>query len=225
MRAGLPVLVHKENRLRVGLLLFVAGSILYLAPNHFHIFRVHFLPLSPIDTAMPFIPQTIWLYVSEYFYVMVIYFSYREMSNLNRAIYAFLALQVICVSIFWLWPTVIARDTFPVPPTLGPLTSAVLTALRRADTPANCFPSFHVASVYLACFLLSSEVRWKFRFFLVWATAIAVSTLTTKQHYFADVVSGFALAVVLYYVFRNARIESAPATPQIASAMRTGSSN
>jgi membrane-associated phospholipid phosphatase len=156
---------------------------------------------------------------------MVVYFSYRDMSNLNRAIYAFTVLLLSCVLVFWLWPTVIARDLFPAPPTLDPYTGVVLAALRQADTPANCFPSFHVASVYLACFLLSSEGRWKFLFFLIWATAIAVSTLTTKQHYFADVVSGFTLAVILYYAFRNARIEFAPATPQAASAMRRGNSD
>jgi len=218
MKTVLPDLVHKENRLKVGILLFVAGAALYLAPNHFHLFSPHFLPLSPVDRAVPFIPQTIWLYVSEYFYLIVIYLSYRDMANLNRFIYAFVALQAVCVLVFWLWPTVIARDSFPAPPTLDSLTSIVLTALRRADTPANCFPSFHVASVYLSCFLLSGEGRWKFRFFLLWATAIAVSTLTTKQHYFADVLSGFILAVALYYAFRSARIKSAAATAASAIA-------
>ena len=123
MRMALPVLVHKENRLIVGLLLFAAAAILYLAPNHFHIFRLRLLPLSRIDVAVPFVPQTVWLYVSEYFYFIVIYWSYRDILNLNKFIYAFLALQVSCVLVFWLWPTVIARDLFPLPQNLDPLTS------------------------------------------------------------------------------------------------------
>ena len=220
MKKVLPILVQEENRLAFGILLFITGSIFYLAPNHFHIFRMHFLPLSPIDVGMPFIPQTIWLYISEYFYVIVIYFSYRDITNLNRFVYAVIALLLSCALVFWLWPTVIARDSFPAPLTLDPLTSAVLAALRRADTPANCFPSFHVGSVYLSAFLLSKEGRWKYAFFLTWATAITISTLTTKQHYFADVVAGFALAVILFYIFRKTRFEDRSVAPTPANASR-----
>jgi membrane-associated phospholipid phosphatase len=212
MRMGLPILVHKENRLIAGVLLFAATAILYLTSNHFHIFRVRLLPLSRIDVAVPFVPQTVWLYVSEYFYFAVIYWSYRDILNLNRFMYAFFSLLVGCVLVFWLWPTTISRDLFPLPENLDPVTCLVLTALRRVDSPANCFPSFHVGSVYLSCFLLSNEGRRKFRFFLVWATAISLSTLTLKQHYLVDVVSGFGLAVIFYCVFRRARFECVPIT-------------
>jgi len=34
--------------------------------------------------------------------------------------------------------------------------------------------------------------------FLLWTAAIALSTLTTKQHYVMDVLSGFAIATVSY---------------------------
>ena len=205
MRMGLPILVHKENRLIACVPLFAATAILYLTSNHFHIFRPRLLPLSRIDVAVPFVPQTVWLYVSEYLYGLVIYWSYRDTLNLNKCIYAVFSLLVTCVLVFWLWPTTFSRDLFPLPENIDPVTCLVLTALRRADSPANCFPSFHVGSVYLSCFLLSNEGRRKFRFFLVWATAISLSTLTLKQHYFVDVVSGFGLAVIFYCVFRRAR--------------------
>lgn len=210
MRIALPILVRKENRVMAGVLLFAATAILYLTSNHLHIFRPRLLPLSGIDVAVPFVPQTVWLYVSEYLYFVVVYFSFRDILNLNRFIYAFFSILVACVLVFWLWPTTISRGLFPLPKNLDPLTWMVLTALRRVDSPANCFPSFHVGSVYLSCFLLSNEGRRKFLFFLVWATAIALSTLTVKQHYFVDVVSGFGMAVIFYYVFRRTRFESAP---------------
>ena len=73
MRMGLPILVHKDHRLLAGVLLFAAAAILYLTSNHFHIFRPRLLPLSRIDVAVPFVPQTVWLYVSEYLYAAVIY--------------------------------------------------------------------------------------------------------------------------------------------------------
>jgi membrane-associated phospholipid phosphatase len=37
--------------------------------------------------------------------------------------------------------------------------------------------------------------------FFIWSTLIALSTLTTKQHYVADIVSGLLLAVVFYRWF------------------------
>jgi membrane-associated phospholipid phosphatase len=210
---GLPILVHKNNMVIAGVLLFSATAILYLTSNHLHIFRPRFLPLSRIDAAVPFVPQTVWLYVSEYLYLAVVYFSFRDILNLNRFIYAFCSILVACVLVFCFWPTIISRDLFPLPQNLDSVTSLVFTALRRVDGPTNCFPSFHVGSVFLSCFILSNEGRRKFLFFLVWATAISLSTLTAKQHYFVDVVSGFSLAVILYYVFRGARFEFVPITP------------
>jgi len=207
MRISLPILVHKEHRLRTGVLIFGAAAILYLTSNQFHIFRPRLLPLSRIDIAVPFVPLTVWLYVSEFVYAVVIYCSFRDTVNLNKCVYAVFSLLVTCVLVFWLWPTAFLRDLFPLPANLDPVTLAVFTALRRADSPSNCFPSFHVGSVFLACFILSNESRRKFLFFLVWATAISLSTLTAKQHYFVDVVSGFSLAIIFYFVFRRARFQ------------------
>jgi membrane-associated phospholipid phosphatase len=214
MRIRLPILVHKEQRLLAGVVLFAAAAILYMTSNHFHIFRPRVLPLSQIDIAVPFVPQTIWLYMSEFLYAVVIYFCYRDTLNLNRFVYALLSLLLTCVLIFWLWPTTISRDPFPLPDNLDRVTRQVFWTLRRTDSPANCFPSFHVGLVYLSCLILSNEGRRKFLFFLVWATAIAVSTLTVKQHYFVDVISGFSLAAIFFWVFRRAHFESGPATGQ-----------
>jgi len=207
MRIRLPMLVHKGRRLLAGVLIFGAAAILYLTSNHFHIFTPRFLPLSRIDVAVPFVPQTVWLYVSEYLYAAVIYCSYRDTLNLNKAVYAVFSLLVTCVLVFWLWPTTISREMFPPPENLDPVTALVFTTLRRVDSPANCFPSFHVGSVFLACFILCNESRRKFLFFLAWATAISLSTLTVKQHYLVDVVSGFSLAIIFYFVFRRARFQ------------------
>jgi membrane-associated phospholipid phosphatase len=58
----------------------------------------------------------------------------------------------------------------------------------------------HVSSCYLSSFVFLDEQRKKFPFFFAWATLVGVSTLTTKQHYIIDVVAGFALAVVSYWI-------------------------
>jgi len=44
--------------------------------------------------------------------------------------------------------------------------------------------------------LVYREQPKRFWWFLAWAVAIALSTLTTKQHYVVDVASGTVLAVM-----------------------------
>jgi membrane-associated phospholipid phosphatase len=56
--------------------------------------------------------------------------------------------------------------------------------------------------VYLSSFAFLSENRRRaFGIFFCWSTLIALSTLTTKQHYLADIVSGLTLAVPVFYWF------------------------
>ena len=61
----------------------------------------------------------------------------------------------------------------------------------------------HVACCYLTAlsFAPREESRGAFWFYFIWATLVAISTLPTKQHYVADVVSGATLAVVGYWFF------------------------
>ena len=199
----LTILIRKKSKLLAGGCLFLFAAIAYLTSNHFHIFPPHTLPISWVDRVVPFLPETVWIYVSEYVYFAVVYLTSRDTLNLNKFLYSFLSLQVFSILIFWLGPPAYPRDSFPFPANLGPLTRFVFASLRQVDTPANCFPSLHVSSVYLCSFLFFDEQREKFPFFFVWATAIALSTLTTKQHYAVDVAAGFGLAVIFYWLFHR----------------------
>jgi membrane-associated phospholipid phosphatase len=153
------------------------------------------------DQAIPFVPQTVWVYVSEYIYFIVIYALCRETLNMNRYVYAVLAIQFVSVAIFWAWPTTYPRHLFPLPDTLDPLTHQLFTSLREGDSPNNCAPSLHVSSVLLCAFLFFNEQREKLWFFLTWGTLISLSTLTTKQHYIVDVVSGLMMAILFHWIF------------------------
>jgi membrane-associated phospholipid phosphatase len=107
----------------------------------------------------------------------------------------------VSVLIFFIWPTVYPREQFPLPQDLNALTYYVFNYLRHADAPTNCCPSLHVSSVYLTSFLYLDEQRGKFPFFFGWGTLIALSTLTTKQHYLIDVVAGLMMAIVVWWIF------------------------
>lgn len=197
----LPIFVTRENKHLVGAITFVFAAVIYLMSNHFPFFEPKMLPMTAWDQAIPFIPETVWIYLSEYVFFIVIYLLCRETINMNRYVYAVVALQVVSVTIFWAWPTTYPRSLYPLPDSLDPLTHWAFSSLRHGDSPTNCAPSLHVSSVLLCSFLFFNEQREKLWFFLTWGAFISLSTLTTKQHYIVDVVSGLLMAILFHWFF------------------------
>ena len=203
LNLSLPLFLTPANKYWMGFFLYCITVILYLTSNHFHLSSPQLLPLSWVDKVVPFLPNTVWIYLSEYAFFVVVYLSCNDIINLNKYFYSFLALQLVSVLIFWMLPTTYPRDQFPLTSDLDALTYGVFYLLRKMDTPANCCPSLHVSSVYLSTFLFLDEQRKKFLFFFIWGTAISLSTLTTKQHYLVDVFSGFFMAAAIYWLFHK----------------------
>jgi membrane-associated phospholipid phosphatase len=200
---ALPLFLTRRNKYIYSLIWVALGASLYLTSNHFPIYPPQLLPMTRFDQWVPFVPWTVWIYSSEMFLFFSVYGFSRDVVNANKYLYSFLALQIISVTIFFLWPTTYPRDQFPLPSTLGPWTYHVFHNLRDVDAASNCLPSLHVSSCYLSSFLYLDEQRGKFPIFFAWATAIAISTLTTKQHYLIDVVAGLGLAIFVYLIFHR----------------------
>lgn len=200
---ALPIFLTRTTKYPVGIFAGLLAGVMYLTSNHFHIFPPQYLPMTRIDYIVPFVPWTVWIYISEFALFISVYVLTKDMANTNKYLYSFLALQTASVFIFWVWPTTYPRHLFPLPDDLNSLTRFVFTQLRETDTPANCAPSLHVSSCYLSAFIFLDEQKKKFPFFLLWATAIAVTTMTTKQHYLVDVILGFGMAVTFYWVFHR----------------------
>lgn len=79
----------------------------------------------------------------------------------------------------------------------------LIQAVRNTDQPINCAPSLHVSLAYqIALGFLKDQKRY-FPLVFSWATLLALSTLTTKQHYFLDVILGGALAVATHWIFHH----------------------
>jgi membrane-associated phospholipid phosphatase len=188
---ALPLFLTRRNRWTVGALVFAVGGLLYLVSNHYSFSPPRELPLTALDRAIPFVPYTVWIYMSEWVFFVAVYVAARDVVNLNKYLYSFFAQQALAVLIFMVWPTTYPRGLFPLPDSLERVTYAAFSALRLADAPTNCCPSLHVSSVFLSSFIFLDDRRARFPWFFGWATAIALSTLTTKQHYVVDVVTGF----------------------------------
>jgi membrane-associated phospholipid phosphatase len=198
----LPLFVTKRNKYFTGALMYALGYTFYYLTNHYPLLQEHYLPMTWVDEHAPFLPYSIFIYISEYFYFAFVYILLNNYDNINKYLYSFFLLQVVSCTFFMLYPTVYPRGDFPVPTDLPNWVQATWAWLRTVDAPGNCFPSLHVSSVYLSAFVFWTDNQKKlFWVFFVWATLIALSTLTTKQHYLADILSGLTLSIVFYRWF------------------------
>ncbi len=193
----------------MGLGLFSLAAPLYLVPNHFPVYEPFELPLTLLDRAIPLIPGTIYIYLSEYFLIFSAYFLVREPAIIARYLRAMFCLLLVSALVFVIFPTTYPRHLYPLPDGLDSVTRFLFELQRFADTPNNCFPSLHVATVLMAALSLRENRRW-FGVYLVWALLISLSTLTTKQHYGWDVFGGATLALTLDWYFLKRRSGSLP---------------
>ncbi len=198
---ALPLFLTQKNKYQTFLLWALMVNGFYLIPNHFPIYEPVYLEFSFIDHWIPFIPNTFWVYTSEFIMYFTAYIMAKDMENTNKFLYAFMGLFIITAIIFMIWPTVFPRDLYPLTKDINPITYFAFTWLRIFDAPTSCVPSLHVASTYLTSFIFLGEQKKKFKYFFIWATLIGLSTMTTKQHYFVDVISGLCLSIFIYWVF------------------------
>ena len=187
---------NNKQKVWVGPLGIVAFMVFYMIPNHLSLFQVHYLHMFEFEKNISFMDWSVWFYMSDYLYIAVVFTLLKNFENMNKIFYAQMMMLVFTMLVFLFYPTAYPR---PVVEYTG-VTGAFVQLLHSLDTPGNAFPSVHVGMTFLAGFgFIKEQRRWLF-LFMVWAIFISVSTLTLKQHYVLDVIYGFIMAVVFYYV-------------------------
>lgn len=166
------------------------------------------LPLTSIDRAIPLIPETIWLYGSGTFMCLVAWLCVPDGRTARRFYFTLMMSAILCWLVFLSYPTTYPRHLWPLPAGSS-LTLAEFADLRASDSPSNCFPSQHVALAWslALCWIDWTRRRWVKIFIVLWAIGVSVTTLTTKQHYLADIPSGFLAAVVSWWAVRSQIVE------------------
>ena len=179
----------------LGLGAAVLQSAVYFGVGHLTFNRSTELLRTRLDDAIPFWPWTSWCYLPFYAGVFLIaIFGFRRRQLFNRGLTA----VVIVMTIGALGHIFIAAE-YPRPvlhPPYPDISSAFMAFVQRIDPPGNVFPSLHVAHTSMLAFLLTRDRPRLGAVALVMATLLALSTLTTKQHFIADVLSGYVLAAL-----------------------------
>ncbi len=187
-------MVKTNPKTKVALfLLFAVGYLLfYVVPNFFPFFQPVMLPKLAIDTATPFLPWTFLIYLSDYLFIYLAILALHgdEFHAFARQMFAAL---VMCGAFFIFFPTTYPRPEYPEVSSY--LLTLAMYCVKVGDMPTNCFPSMHVALTGICMWNLRAKTRPVFLISLAWTIAIFISTLTTKQHYFVDILGGVGIIV------------------------------
>lgn len=186
-------------------------SLIYFGIGHAPIARSTELLRTRFDDAIPFIPATAWFYLPVYAAIFIIAIAgLRTRTHFNRAL-----VGVLLILAVGLVGHSLVRAEYPRPLVAPPyhgVSEMFMAWVQAVDPPGNVFPSLHVAHTSSLALIIFAENRRLGRVVIVMAALLALSTLTTKQHFIADVISGFALAAITrIVVLRGVRATSQPA--------------
>ena len=177
----------------VGLGLALLQSAVYFGIGHLHLDRSTEILRTRLDDAIPFWPWTAWCYLPFYAGVFIIAIAgFRQRVLFNRAVRSVLVVMTIGAI-----GHIFIGAEYPRPvlhPPYANFSAAFLASVQSIDPPGNVFPSLHVAHTTMLALLLMKDRPVLGRVALTMATMLAISTLTTKQHFIADVISGYLLA-------------------------------
>ncbi|EIP99529.1 putative protein-tyrosine phosphatase [Opitutaceae bacterium TAV1] len=180
--------------------LAVIGPLFFLTygfANHFTAQRAHVPSLAfAWEHHISFLPWTIIPYWSIDLLYVVSVFLCRTRDELRVHALRLAAITLVSVACFLLFPL---RFSFTRPETSG-FFGLLFDALTSFDLPYNQAPSLHIGLLWIIAlrFAAHTPPRWRWSVY-TWAALIAVSVLTTWQHHFIDVVTGFAAGVVVAY--------------------------
>jgi membrane-associated phospholipid phosphatase len=186
-------LASARYRWTVGLAVALAQSTLYFAIGQANLTRSTELLRTWVDDAIPFWPWTSWCYLPFYAAIFLMAIAgFRRRRLFNLTLHSVLLVMFVGALGHLLigaeYPRPILRPPYPN------LSVAFMAWVQHIDRPGNVFPSLHVAHTTMLSVLLMRDRPRLGRIALVMATLLALSTLTTKQHFMADVISGYILA-------------------------------
>jgi len=202
---NVPIFVNLHRSVTYILMMFIFIGLPYIVLNSFahNLWTSPFHPMLELDEQIPFISVSILAYMTLYIYypIFAILLS-KEMFHEKGSMIMnnFLLLTWFCFAFFFIFPTEITLRPTNIE---GPF-RLVYETLYTLDENYNAFPSLHVAHslfILLASIWLYSNEKQIPIIFLMMLTLLwillFISTLTTKQHYVFDAVSG----AIVGYVF------------------------
>jgi membrane-associated phospholipid phosphatase len=180
----------------VGLGLAGLQSLTYFGLGYLQRPRSTTLLALPIDGQIPFLIWTVWLYLPFYAGIFALAITgIRRPALFHRGVQGFLITMLIGAIGHFAVAAEYPRPAVALPPEGA--SAAFLAWVQAVDPPGNVFPSLHVAHTTALALILRHDRRLLGTVALVMALLLALSTLTTKQHFVADVLAGWVIALLV----------------------------
>ena len=150
------------------------------------------------ELAVPFVSWTIIPYWSVHVLFAVSFFLCRSRAGLDSHARRLLTAQAVAVGCFIIFPLRASSARPPVDGALGFL----FEPLKLLDQPFNEAPSLHVATMTILYDLYARMLprRWV-PVFAVWSAVVIGSVMTTYQHHFIDIPTGFLLGLFCIWLW------------------------
>ena len=149
---------------------------------------------------IPFVPVMIIPYMSIDAFFVAAPFLCRERAELKLLAARITLAILVAGTCFLLFPLRLVGERPDAPGWLGDL----FRWFCGLDQPYNLCPSLHIALRTILAELYARHTRGPLRVALhTWFTLIGFSTVLTYQHHVVDVIGGFVLATVCFFVFRS----------------------
>jgi membrane-associated phospholipid phosphatase len=156
----------------------------------------HDLSVS-IDYKIPFIPSFEYLYFLCYIIPFTPLLVINDSHKMNTLIWAFITMNIFAFLIFLIYPVIVPR---PEMPGGSSITYYLINLQHTLDKPVNNFPSLHAANALLIYLLCRNYYKWLDILLYLVAIGIGISALLVKQHYLLDILTGYLLALIVYFI-------------------------
>jgi len=183
---------------------FVFNSLIYYGTRLIVGDRKHYDMTLGFDEKTPFVQWTVLIYFGCFAFWALNYILIGSISREHcyRFCVADMLSRIVCAVFFILIPTTNTR-----PEVVGEgLVPWAMRYLYRVDAADNLFPSIHCLVSWFCYVGIRGQktIPKSYQMFsLLVAIAVFISTLTTKQHVVVDVISGVAIAEILYRVSQH----------------------
>jgi membrane-associated phospholipid phosphatase len=178
----------------IGVYLFHSIAYGFLSTHHI---GDGFSLFTDFDKLLPFTPEMVYVYMSFYVVILLSVFAVKTENDFNRMITSILATLIFTYPFFYFFPAYYPPVHFET----NNFTTKFLQWCFEADVPNNTFPSLHVGLSFTIAFgimHLRKRIGW---LYLIWAIAIAFSTVMVRKHFVMDVFGGIIIATLSYKIF------------------------
>ncbi len=161
--------------------------------------KYHYSFALPIDEQIPLVSWTISIYVICFLIwaIVYLYMSSREKRTALRFYLADFLGKLTCLPFFVFLPTTMERPEIIE----KGFWEVCMRFLYQVDAADNLFPSIHCMVSWFCWIGLRNQKQcpWWWRYgALLFAIAVCVSTVTTRQHVVIDIVGGIGFAELAY---------------------------